>query len=314
MLALPEKGMAHSVNKHNINVAFLCDWIEASVLFESEEVSKPDIVDILIENEVYTSQDFAVEILDVAWSILRERLSLPGAPVSFTITNNRITRKNDWQSFPAYAFCLALSCGSYLYPKWADDYGHDFAGQGSLFERLTLESLKQVFPSWTIKRIGWAPDNPIKLKKSINGILDDLNELANGDIDLHVTDNANELGLDLLAFCTFGDSHSSFPVVMVQCASGKDWVDKRHTPDLTIWRKIVNFNAQPLRAFAMPYSFVDKDDFRRHATKVDGLFLDRYRLLVPKPGQSIVNIDEELTRDLLAWVQPRVDALIRFDI
>jgi len=314
MLAMPERGMAHSVKKHNIDVNVLCDWIEASLLFKIDEVSKPDVVDILVENEVYNSQDFATEILDVAWSILRQRLSLPGAPITFKITNNRITRNQEWSNFPAYAFCLALSCASYLYPTWAHAYGDDYATQGSLFERLTLESLKKAFPNWTIKRIGWAPDNPVRLKESVNHILRDLNEFANGDIDLHVTECANELGLDLLAFYPFGDVHSSFPVIMVQCASGKDWVNKRHTPDLAVWRKIVNFNAQPLRAFAMPYSFVDKEAFRRNATKVDGLFLDRYRLLVPNPGQAMTNIDADLDEELVNWLRPRVDDLVLFEI
>jgi len=314
MLALPECGMNYSVKKHNIDIDVLCDWIEASILFEVDEISKSDVVDVLIENEVYVSQDFAGEVVDIAWAILKERLKLPSAEIRFSITGNRIERANTWDSFPAYAFCLAVTCASYLYPDWAKEYGHDSATQGSLFERVTLESLQRIFPSWTIRRVGWAPDNPVRLKDAVGEILADLNEMANNDIDLHVTDNANELGLDLLAFCSFDDQHASFPIVMVQCASGKDWVEKRHTPDLTVWRKIVNFNSQPLKAFAIPYSFTDAKDFRKNAAKVDGLFIDRYRLLVPKAGKALCDMAAELNADLLAWIRPRVEALPRGDI
>ena len=309
MLALPERGMVPSVKKHNIDISVLCDWIEASVLFDDDELPKPDVIDILIENEVYNSQDFAGEIVDVAWEILRERLALPGAGIQFAVTNNRIARTNNWDTFPAYAFCLAITCASYLYPEWANNYGHDSAVQGSLFERLTLESLQRIFPNWTIQRVGWAPDNPVKLKASVGKMLTDLNEFANPDIDIHVTDHANELGLDLLAFYSFGDKNSSFPVIMVQCASGKDWIGKRDTPDLNVWQKIINFNARPMRAFAIPYSFIDENAFRRSAAKVNGLFIDRNRLLVPTAGHVLSNIDVLLSDELLNWVRPRIAAL-----
>ncbi|WP_338766675.1 hypothetical protein [Massilia sp. METH4] len=314
MLGLPEEGMSYSVSKHNVDIGILCDWIEASVLFDDNELSKSDVIDILVENEVYASQGFASEVVDIAWAVLRQRLIFPGADLQFKITGHRITRVNDWETFPAYAFCLILSCLSYLYPQSARALGYDFTGQGSLFERLAFASLSKSFPNWTVKRVGWAPDNPLKLKEAVGSILSDLNEVANGDIHLHVTEYANELGLDILAFCSFSDNHASFPVIMMQCASGKNWEEKRHTPDFTVWRKIVNFNSQPLKAFAIPYAFTNADEFRAKATKVDGLFMDRYRLIIPTAGRALQNLDNELRDDLLAWITPRVRALPRADV
>ena len=58
MLALPEQGIARSVTEHNSDINVLCDWVEASVVFDDTlELSKSDLIDILIENEVYPSNE-----------------------------------------------------------------------------------------------------------------------------------------------------------------------------------------------------------------------------------------------------------------
>lgn len=315
MLALPERGINRSVKTHNSDLATVCDWIEASVLFVDDELSKTDVVDVLIENEVYDSQDFALEFIDSAWTVMQSRIStLNGTLDVLHWTRERIARQGVWQDFPAYAFCLALTCGSYVYPQWAANYGYDSSTQGSLFERIALKSFSSMLPGWEVQLTGWSPDNPVRLRDTINQIIGQLNEVANAEIDVHVDQNANELGLDLLAFYSFGDNHASLPMLMIQCASGKDWKTKRHTPDLTIWNKVINFNSPPVKGFAIPYSFVDGQEFRRQATRVNGVFLDRYRLLNPNRGTSPVWNEVNLNTDLIAWVQPRVDALPRIDV
>lgn len=311
MLGLPERGMAVSVTSHNSVLSVACDWVEASILFDDEELSKADVADFLIENQIYRNQDFAGEFVDNIWTVLRTRIGTLDGALGLDLTRDRIVRQRPWQEFPAYAFCLAVSCGSYVYPEWARDYGYDSDAQGSLFERIACRSLATMLPGWLIRRVGWAPDNPVRLHSAINEILSSLNEVANAEIDVYVDAHANELGLDLLAVYSFGDVHASSPLLMIQCASGKDWKEKRHTPDLTIWAKIINFNSPPLKGFAIPYSFTDGQDFRKEATRVNGLFLDRYRLLNPNQGFAPVWDTPELNADLVAWVQPRVDALPR---
>lgn len=313
MLGLPERGVNRSVSKHNSDLSVICDWIEASLAFVDDELSKTDVTDVLIENEVYESQDFALEFVDSAWEVLRSRVHALNGPIGMIWTRDRLRRSGEWTDFPAYAFCLALACGSYVYPDWAKNHGYDHSTQGSLFEKIAHQSLLNMLPGWDVKRVGWAPDNPVRLKEIIDSIISDLNEVSGSEIDAYVNDHANELGLDILAFYSFGDVHASQPVFLIQCASGKDWKRKRSTPDLTIWNKVINFNSQPVKGFAIPYSFSDRQDFRREATQVNGVFWDRYRLLNPNSGRGGGWNTPDLNAELITWVEPRVNALPRMD-
>lgn len=281
MLKLPERGMTRSVNVDNVKFDVLCDWIEAELVFGTGEISKSSFVDTLMENEVYAEQDMANASVDSAWAVLSGRLKAVGRPLGAKVTPLSAARAREWTAFPAYAYCMLLACAGYLYPKTFKEIDLGVAVQGDLFERLSAESVARALPKWTVVRLGWSPTNPQKLKDTIAELTASLKEMPGAEIDVHVTQYANEMGLDLLAYREFSDPHAAFPVLMLQCASGKDWTTKRHTPDLNRWRKVVSFLSNPVKGFAMPYAFADQNDFRREATSVDGVLFDRYRLLAP---------------------------------
>jgi hypothetical protein len=316
MLAIPEKGMGRSersIEKHNINLDHFCDWLECCALFSGSPISKSDVIDLLVENEIYEAQDFASEIVDDAWAVLRVRFNRLLMPAGISISVNRIERAGEWRDVPAYAFCLLLCCFTYLYPDRLRELGRSINDQGDLFERLTAEALQHMLPAWVIKRVGWSPNNPVRLKDCVDTIIADLDERANDDKDLHVTSSANELGLDILAHYKFDDPDSASTVLMIQCASGANWTTKRHTPQLSIWRKIINFNAWPQKGFAIPYAFADRSRFRREATPVEGLFLDRYRLLNPT-GSNRDWASEELKAALIDWCGPYIAQLPQHEV
>jgi hypothetical protein len=309
MLALPDVGMRTSVTVHNVDLAILCDWVEASVVFDSEEMSRSEVIDTLLENHVYQNQDFAAEIVESAWAILRERFEYLGGPLGITATGNRISRKQSWDTFPAYGFCLALSCAE-VYPAWAGGWSTPPATHGDMFERLVAESVEKRFTGWTVRRLGWSPTNAVRLRATIDGMIGDLSEKAGAEIDTHVTNSANELGLDLLVYHSFADGESSFPVFMIQCASGKNWVEKRHTPDMNIWSKVVSFNSHPVKGFAMPFAFSDGLELRKAATPVNGLFMERNRLLgVFKANPA--NLSSDLNNSLIEWTSAQVKSIPR---
>jgi len=299
MLALPEFGMSRSVGMHNVRLSVLCDWVEASVLFSDNSISKSSVVDALLENEVYDSQDFASEIVENAWNVLSARVNYLKSPLGLSVVGNRISKKDVWSQFPAYGFCMALACAD-LYPTWAKNWHTPHSVQGDYFEELAAESFQMNLTGWTIKRVGWSPTNPVKLKTTIHALISDLHEVEGAELDVHVQSNANELGLDLLAYYPFKDAQASSVVILIQCASGRDWVGKRHTPSLEIWKKVVNFNSQPLKGFVMPFAFAEQSEFRRQTTAVGGMFVDRNRLLraFPQHGNSV---SSSLNAKLVAW-------------
>ena len=76
----------------------------------------------------------------------------------------------------------------------------------------------------------------------------------------------------------FLDNRSGFPVYLMQCASGQNWKEKVSEPNIDWWQQLIKFVVRPKKAFAIPFALSD-DDFRRQCVRVQGLFLDRYRLL-----------------------------------
>ena len=308
MLALPEVGVsARSVNNHNNKLNALCDWVEASLLFGTSELSRSEVVDVLLENQLYESQDLAHERVEQVWSVIAERSRYLQSPLGMQVVGNRITKTQPWTRFPAYGFCMALAL-SELYPTWAKGWDTPASTQGAIFEELTEHSFARTLVGWHVERIGWTPGIPTKLRTVLPGLIAKLNERDGAEIDLHVDANTNELGLDVLAFCSYDDLHASIPVLLIQCASGKNWVTKRQTPDFSIWTKVISFNSQPVRGFAIPFAFADQLEFRKEATSVSGVFMDRNRLLGAfrrRPGTMPVG----LNRKLSAWTRAQVRTL-----
>ena len=148
--------------------------------------------------------------------------------------------------------------------------------------------------------------NPRRLGAIVADVAARLGETT-GDIIRWSRQKANEAGLDLLCFRPFPDGRVGVPVYLIQCASGGDWHTKLKTPDLRIWTKVIDFAADPKKAFSMPFA-LSASDFTFHCNLVDGLLLDRYRLLAPGQAQREW-ITPQLTTELVAWARPRVAAL-----
>lgn len=306
MLGLPEKGLHRSKKAHNVDLGIFCDWLEASALFLGEDVTGADVVDLLRENEIYRDQDFAWELLNDAFAELRMRFRLLGDGYPIRIRGGtRIVGVQDWREFPAYAFCLALALPS-VYPGWARAFGSDFTEQGELFEALTAESIAQSFRDWTVHPTGWTKTTPSKLGQIVSDLAAQLGE-ATGELRRWTSANAKEAGLDLLCFRPFPDSRVGIPVYLLQCASGADWKAKLKTPDLRIWTKIITFASDPKKALSMPYA-LNEADFARHTNVVDGLLLDRHRLLSPGLHEKGW-VSNNLAAKINSWTMGRIPSL-----
>lgn len=309
MLRLPTVGMRRSVKKHNIDLNAVCDWIEGTVLFDGEAISIEDAVDQLIDNEVYDEQDFARERLGDAWDELGRRERWMGRGSSIRVMGQRVSPQQAWRDNPAHSFCLALAYARW-YPDWADKFGSDYTDQGVLFESLTKESLEVMFPQWIIHSTGWSRSQTVTINDVVEDVATRLSEEI-GEVEVWTSEKAKEAGLDLLCYRPYDDDRVGVPVYLLQCASGTDWIDKLHKPDLKIWKRIVRFVAEPRKAFAMPFA-VDNQEFIRRCNVVDGPFIDRYRLLAAgRDNPDWVSLD--LKESIIRWLEPRVVQLPRLD-
>ncbi len=309
MLVLPDSGMSRSTTKNNIKSDILCDWIEGSILFDEnqDEFSIMDVVDILIDENICVEQDFARGIVVDAWNELKRRLNWIDTGTPFSITHSRVKRIDSWHETPAHSFCVLLSLSQCYKGWWRSVSGQNFTEQGELFELLTQESLQKQFSDWQVKRVGWSPNQPISFAKMINMIADHLGETTSNNLDQKTPSKVKDAGLDLLWFRPFPDKRVGFPVYFMQCASGQDWTTKVDKPKINRWRQYIEFIVLPQKAFAIPFALGDKD-FKNWCGEVEGVFLDRYRLLGAsrfcKQWES-----SSLKKRIIEWAIPKVNQL-----
>lgn len=309
MLRIPTKGIASCTREHNVELDILCDWIEGTILFDESKLTTIDIVDILCDGIIYNDQSFASARVQDVWSELRRGQSCIGKGCAFSIDGSQITRAFEWKVATAYSFCIILSLAK-LYPSWANQFGTDYNEQGELFEELTKESLQHQLSGWYVHKTGWSRSHSKKLIDVVDEITDRLGELK-GNPKTWGYPQANESGVDLLFYRPFIDNRVGIPVYLMQCASGRDWIDKLKTPDITDWRKYIQFAARPGKAFATPFALLD-DAFRRYCGKVDGMLLDRTRL-VTATSPDVNWVSKKLQRRLIKWMRPRISKLPRTD-
>lgn len=305
MLAIPTKGFAKSVTRHNNNLDVLADWIEGSLLFQEsvEIISQVDVADTLLDDERYVDQEFALEGVKNAWFELRRREQAIGLVHSISIDKRRINKRSTWRDYPAHAFCVLVSLAPY-YDWWTVP---NYTEQGEIFELITKESFSAQFPDWQVFHTGWTRNNPVRLRDIATTVKDLLGEDP-GDMDTWDDPYKKELGLDLLCYRPFLDGRKGIPVFMVQCASGSDWDTKLDTPNLDIWGDIIHFKNRPLRAFSTPFTFQEKL-FNQSITSVKGLFFERCRLL--SAGNHNEDwLSPELRTKVIDWMEPLVALLL----
>ena len=134
MLRLPKEGFNISVAAHNAKLGALTEWLEGSVAFASDELSQNDVIDALVEGNVYREQNFAGERVAQAWDELRRRQKCLGIAAPYEVQRYRLIRIKEWTSTPAYSFCLALALQVSYREQVKKVFKNDYTEQGELFE------------------------------------------------------------------------------------------------------------------------------------------------------------------------------------
>ena len=314
MLALPEVGFEESVTVSNCSVAVAADWIEASVLADEDEITQPQIGDILHEQGFYPKLDgdesggLCADFLAAVWGELERRAALLGAVACFAVEGMRVRRTLTWKEAIPSAFLLLLSCAPY-YPALRRLNRGQYVDQGEMFEEFCCHSLNG--DGWRAARTGWSSRTGAKkLAATVAAVADALDEGHVNDAEVALDRHENEAGCDLVCYRPYREQWTGRPVVLLQCASGDNFETKLATPSIDRWRDYIAFSTIPLRGFCTPQAF-QRHDFRRHCGKVKGLLLDRYRLLEPF-AYANAHLPVPLAKRLTSWLRPRLNALPRF--
>ena len=307
MFDIPPKGFGISVNQHNVELDCMCDWIEGCITFSTDRLSLSDIVDILCENDIYRSQDFAKEHVGNAFLELSRRADCLGHVVPYEVMSTRLVQRHQWKDAPAFAFCLMLSL-QVLYRSHFKTFGHDYTEQGVLFERLTVASLDCL--GWTTHSTAWSKKASHNFRDRVEALAGHLGEASRVDgIEKWANEDAKDGGLDVVCHFAFADRWSGRPLLYVQCASGENWKEKRATPNLDLWDKLLDVATRPRHGISIPFTLL-ADDFRK-AANFNGLslLLDRHRLCAPKNDVDADWLPEELANELNKWTKSRIKVL-----
>ena len=245
MLRLPEVGFRRSADKPNVDSNASADWIEASLLFDEPKLSQGDVVDLLLEEQICTSdgQDLAHQVAEEAWQELERRQRWGGLPESVKVTKNRITAVGDWREDVIRAFFVLLAMQK-IFPDWASER-IAYVEQGSLFERVVESICPALFPGWKTYRAGWSPENTKNPEKIVADLCERINTRGGVDLQYWTNRHDRDAGLDLVCYRSFGDEREALPVFLLQCASGKNWRDKLDTPNVELWSKLLNSAVKP---------------------------------------------------------------------
>jgi hypothetical protein len=287
------------------DTAKYADWVEACALFTGDSISKSEVRDHFYEENTFQRGNADETVADI-WSELSRRRFLLNSSFPIAIAENRIEPSVAWQEIPAYSFSLILSYAK-TNPEWERHHCCDYVFHGQIFEELSAAALKVKFSGWEVDTIGWSPDNPVALRSQISGICTRLEEeVGRAEPDSSDKDG----GIDLLCYYPFHDGRGDHPMFFIQCATGRNWVDKRSVNTMNLWTNWIYFRSPGLltRGFAVPFLLND-EAFRRTQMSVNGLVLDRGRLFKQNSPETIW-LPENLKLKLREWLDPRIPTLI----
>lgn len=311
MLQIPQKNFNRSVEFINIETDVLADWIEASLLFDENEISKSNLVDALIEGNICedSGQDLANEIADRGWVEIEQRQRWGGVSNNLQILGPRITNTNDWRAEPIRAFFVLLSVLQF-YPEWSKSH-RNYVEQGELFERVIEVICPALLPGWEVLRAGWSPDNAVSVKTIVSILCERLYTLGSLRLDEWVPDAAKDAGLDIVCFRKFPDEREATPTFFLQCASGTNWREKLHTPNAEEWKTYLDAAVQPSTGIVAPFVISTKK-VRLAGLKGQIIVFDRIRLLHAAQSGGI-QLADKLKEEVIAWIETRANDIPKLD-
>jgi len=312
MLGLPERAFADPETGGKLDVFQLADWLEGCITFADDFISQHDVIDALHENyltdktDSQSAKDDATIWVEAAWSELARRALCLGKSAPYRLTGVRLERKCEWQQSPVFAFCLLVG----LRPVYRQAFKEfkDYSEQGELFEQVTIAALKAL--GWEVHGVGWSKQGANSIAEKVDAVARFIGvERLDGATEKWTAPKAKDAGLDVICQYVFKDRWSGRPVILTQCASGENWEDKLHTPDLNTWGKLVDFCTAPLRGLSMPF-VIRPERFRRAGVRDSvTLLLDRNRLAIPDQLPDAW-IPSALNEELQSWMKKRVEVLI----
>lgn len=309
MLSIPEVGFSRSIAVSRVDSNASADWLEASVLFDGPELSRGEVVDLLLEEQICGdgNQDLAHQIAEEAWRELERRQRWGGLPETVEVSNSKIVGVEDWREDVIRAFFVLLAIQK-IFPEWSRER-QSFVTQGNLFEKVVEKICPALLPGWNTYRAGWSMENTKRIPDIVAELTNLINVRGAADLGEWSRPDDKDGGLDLVCYRDFGDGREAMPVYFLQCASGKNWRNKIDTPNAELWYKCLNAAVRPSTGIVAPF-VIDDRELRRAALMGQVVVFDRIRTMSAAKEFEIV-MEHDLCEQVIEWMEPRVQDLPR---
>ncbi len=112
--------------------------------------------------------------------------------------------------------------------------------------------------------------------------------------------------MDIIAWKPWEDFRVSQFVLLVQCASGKNWKTKLNDLNLDAWKKYIHFAANPIKAFTIPIVITNQEELQDISTDA-GIIIDRARIYKYSIDRKCSDIS--LKDNLITWCNNRMEEI-----
>ena len=302
------------------------DWVELACLMEDSNRISQDAVsrvlrasglsglqrDEVFENEdrstydgTWSDDESSVRATELIWYELARRRERIGEGFPFTTSADEIVLQGSgWTDFPAYTMLLVMDLGKvYFGPRVlveTDTY------PSRLFEKI-VEACSFGLFGGPASRFGVPiePGWPTGIDARVTRLGEELGitvEMLDGKTHAHDRDR----GLDVAARLELAGNSDGSIVLLTQCATGANWLDKRGEPSLEDWRDLLQWNGKLLRGVAVPWRLEDPWSIKRAYRHFDAMILDRPRIAQGDPDRFL---DDECKDEIRGWCEPLLTSL-----
>jgi hypothetical protein len=271
------------------------DWIEILFLLEKHKYLSKDAIESYFEEKEIKDYE---TILQNTWREIENRKRILSEKYFINTDLNGLTIEKSINKNIIYTFMLLLS--SHYYYDETKLKNKDFLYATKLFERCLGDILNQYLGKAFV--IGHPrPINKKNFKKCVKALCVELNEPFNSFYDY--IPKSKDVKLDIVSWRPF-DNRSGQPIILISCKCGRNWKDEEERIPLKLWTSYINFRADPLLSYAIPYIISNKSDWEI-ISKERGIIFDRLRILNIEKSLK----DASLKREVIEWNKTQIKKL-----
>ncbi len=268
------------------------DWLELSAILSADgNSSRGDLEGALRLSGYFESQQAIENRCNDVFLELADRSAAAGDAYPFGVSASLLETRGPVDDYTAYFFCLCLS-----YAGWSNKKGQGQVA-ARMFEDLSCIAAQSYVGGevarFAYPRKGGKSSLPKGFKQAIAALATQLAE-GGGCID-KPTRSTKDDALDVVAWRHFADRLPGKLLLVGQCASGDDWIDKLNdlnpvaTTNEWMMRPIIS---PMLRAMFIPHR-VSREAWE-HCCRRAGLIFDRCRLAYWVQKKAPIGMDEHL--------------------